>query len=69
MNDHTQYLENFLAPHDAAAVLAEAQDMQPLLRAELNCIAVKRRGCYVPGDSTAAAVFKSKAVAAKLTQV
>lgn len=66
---HPQYIPNFLNTEEFAAVLQAAKQLSPQLRKELNCIAVNRRGCYVPDDNIIAAVFSSKHVAYRLQQV
>lgn len=46
-----------------------ARQLGPQLRKELNCVAVNRRGCYVPDSNSITGIFSSKHVAQKLQQV
>lgn len=50
-------------------MLAAAHKLSPQLRKELNCVAVNRKGCYVPEDNVIADVFSSEHLARRLQQV
>lgn len=58
-----------LAPPHAARLPLPRAYPRPQLRAELNCIAVGRTGCYMPPDSATVSIFGRRDVAAKISKV